>query len=134
MAEDKATVLLIDDDKFLLDMYSVKFKESGYHVEISVGAEEALKKISSGLKPDAILLDLVMPGMDGFGFLEKIRKDKLIDTAAILMLTNQGQESDIERARSLGADGYIVKASSIPSEVVEKTAVIIKEHEEKKQS
>ena len=127
MADEKISVLLVDDDKFLLDMYSVKFKETGYHIEVAVGAEEALKKITEGFTPDAILLDLVMPGMDGFGFLEKIRKENLVGSAAILMLTNQGQESDIERARSLGADGYIVKASSIPSEVVEKTASIIKE-------
>lgn len=132
MAEDKTLVLLVDDDKFLLDMYSVKFKETGYLIEIAVGAEEALKKIQDGLKPDAILLDLVMPGMDGFGFLERVRKDNLIQNAAVLMLTNQGQESDIERARSLGADGYIVKASSIPSEVVEKTAAIIGEKKGKK--
>lgn len=131
MTEEKTTVLLVDDDKFLLDMYSVKFKEHGYHIEVAVGAEEALKKILGGLIPDAVLLDLVMPGMDGFGFLERIRKDNLIQGVAILMLTNQGQESDIERARSLGADGYIVKASSIPSEVVEKTAIIIKEKNSK---
>jgi CheY-like chemotaxis protein len=132
MAEDKTLVLLVDDDKFLLDMYSVKFKETGYLIEIAVGAEEALKKIQDGLKPNAVLLDLVMPGMDGFGFLERIRKDSLIQDAVILMLTNQGQESDIERARALGADGYIVKASSIPSEVVEKTASIIGEKKARK--
>jgi two-component system OmpR family response regulator len=131
MAEGKTTILLVDDDKFLLDMYSVKFKESGFEIEVAVGAEEALKKITDGFKPDAILLDLVMPGLDGFGFLEKVRKDNLIGGAAVLMLTNQGQESDIERARTLGADGYIVKASSIPSEVVEKTSALIQEKQKK---
>lgn len=126
MADTPYTILLVDDDKFLLDMYSLKFKERGYAIEAAAGAEEAYKRLTGGFKPNAILLDIVMPGLDGFGFLEKIKNENLAPEVAIVMLTNQGQESDIERARSLGADGYIVKASSIPSEVVEKTEAVIK--------
>ncbi len=122
---DSHKILLVDDDKFLLDMYSIKFKEKGYIVETAVGAEEGLRKLSEGFAPDAVLLDVIMPGMDGFAFLEKIKKENLAPQAAVIVLTNQGQDSDIEKARVLGADGYIVKASSIPSEVVEKAGSII---------
>ncbi len=119
------SVMLVDDDKFLLDMYAVKFKGAGITVDAVADPEEALKKLRAGATPDAILTDIVMPVLDGFGFLEAIQKEKLAPHAAIIMLSNQGQESDIARAKELGAKGYIVKASSIPSEVLEQTLAIV---------
>ncbi|OYV26210.1 MAG: hypothetical protein B7W98_03285 [Parcubacteria group bacterium 20-58-5] len=71
--------------------------------------------------PDAILLDLIMPGIGGFGALEAIRKEQLAPGAKIVILSNQGQDSDIEKAKQLAADGYIIKASAIPSEVFAET-------------
>ncbi len=118
MAEQKKyKVLIVDDDEFLLNMYSVKFAKSGLDVATSTGGEDALQKLKEGFKPDAIVLDLVMPGMDGFETLEKIRAEKLASSSVVIILTNQGQTADIERAKKLGVQGYIVKASTIPSEV-----------------
>lgn len=115
-------IYLTDDDRFLVDLYAVKFKNAGNEVATFGGGEELLAKLrSGGTMPDAILLDVVMPGMDGFTTLETLRKENLAPSAKIIMLTNQGQDSDIERARSLGADSYIVKASAIPSEVMSET-------------
>jgi putative two-component system response regulator len=74
MSDQPKKLLIIDDDKFLLDIYSVKFKESGFEVSPSFGAEEALKKIREGYVPDVVLLDMVMPGLDGIGFLESRRR------------------------------------------------------------
>lgn len=111
-------VLIIDDDQFLLNMYSIKFKKSGFDVNTSVGGADALNKFKDGYQPDIILLDLVMPVMGGAELLENIRKEKLVPNATIIVLSNQNQQSDIDRAKSLGVAGYIVKASSIPSEVV----------------
>ena len=125
----KYTVFIIDDDKFLLDMYSVKFTQQGLDVEIGMGGEDALAKLREGLKPDVILLDLVMPGVDGFEVLEAINKERLGENPIIIILTNQGQESDIKRAEELGVAGYIVKASAIPSEVLEQVMKIIEEQE-----
>ncbi len=125
--EKKGTIILIDDDRFLLDMYAVKFSESGLKVEACLSGEAALDKLRDGLCPDAILLDLVMPGIDGFQFLEVIKKEDLGKNMAIIVLSNQGEDKDIAKAKELGADGYIVKASTIPSEVLEKTLKIIKE-------
>ena len=116
-------VYLADDDRFLLDLYAVKFKNAGHDVSVFGSGEEllaALRKPDSKA-PDAILLDLIMPGIGGFGALEAIRKDKLAPGSKIIILSNQGQDSDIEKAKNLAADGYIIKASAIPSEVLAET-------------
>lgn len=119
MAEEKKyKVLIVDDDEFLLNMYSVKFAKSGLEVATSAGAGDALRRLHEGFVPDALVLDIVMPGMDGFELLEKIRAEKLAKDSVVIFLTNQGQSADIERAKKLGAQGYIVKASTIPSEVL----------------
>ena len=118
MAESKKyKVLIVDDDEFLLSMYSVKFSKSGLEVVTSTGSADALNKLTEGFVPDVMVLDIVMPGMNGFELLEKIRSLKLAPGAIVIFLTNLGQDADIERAKKLGANGYIVKASSIPSEV-----------------
>ena len=123
----KYKILIVDDDKLLLDMYSVKFNQQGYDVEIGIGGEDALAKLRDGLNPDVILLDLVMPDVDGFDFFEIINREKLCENPIVIILTNQGQESDIKRAKELGAAGYIVKASALPSEVLEQVMKIIEE-------
>ncbi|MCH7597921.1 response regulator transcription factor [Patescibacteria group bacterium] len=123
----KYKILIVDDDKLLLDMYSVKFNQQGFDVVIGIGGEDALAKLRDGLNPDVILLDLVMPDVDGFDFFEIINREKLCENPIVIILTNQGQESDIKRAKELGAAGYIVKASALPSEVLEQVMKIIEE-------
>jgi CheY-like chemotaxis protein len=83
-----------------------------------VGSVAALEKLRAGLKPDILILDIIMPYMDGLDLLKTVREEKLVDDAVVIMLTNQSQSSDIERAKELKVDGYIVKASTIPSEVL----------------
>jgi two-component system OmpR family response regulator len=116
---------LVDDDRFLLDMYAVKFKAAGHEVTAFSGGEEVLKALREQPAPDALLLDIVMPGMTGFEILGAIQKEGLAATSKVIVLSNQGMESDIEQAKSLGADGYIIKASAIPSEVFAETMKII---------
>ena len=111
-------ILIVDDDKFLLNMYSIKFQKEKFEVTVASDGQEALKKLQDGFIPDAIVLDIVMPVMDGLEFLEKMRGENLAKDATLLILSNQGQSSDIEKAKRLGIDGYIVKATTIPSEVV----------------
>lgn len=119
------SVLLIDDDRFLLDMYAMKFKGAGCSVEAISDPNAALEKLRSGFSPDIILLDIIMPVITGFEFLETLRKEKLATSARVVMLSNQGAQEDIDKATSLGAAGYIVKASSIPSEVLTQAFSII---------
>lgn len=125
-SEKKYKVFIIDDDKFLLDMYSMKFVERQFAVEVAFGSMEALEKLKGGEKPDIILLDIVMPNMDGFELLQEIKNQNLAAEAVIIILSNLGQKEDIERGLKLGADGYIIKASSTPTEVVNKVLEIAK--------
>lgn len=120
-------VYLVDDDRFLLDLYSVKFRTAGHDVSVFGGGEELLAELRKGgtPAPDAILLDLIMPGMNGFETLEVIRRERLASGTKIIILSNQGQDSDIEKAKQLNVDGYIIKASAIPSEVFAETVRII---------
>ena len=116
---------LVDDDRFLLDMYAVKFKAGGHDVTAFQNGEEALQALRDNPAPDAMLLDIVMPNIDGFEMLEVMHKENLASSMKKIVLSNQGQESDIERAKALGAIGYIVKASAIPSEVYAESIKLI---------
>jgi CheY-like chemotaxis protein len=120
-------IYLVDDDRFLLDMYAVKFRGAGHDVTAFQGAEHALEALRKDPAPDAMLLDIVMPGIDGFEVLETIKKEALAPTTKVIVLSNQGAEGDLERAKSLGAAGYIIKASAIPSEVFSETVKIIEQ-------
>jgi CheY-like chemotaxis protein len=123
--ETKKKILIVDDDVFLLDMYALKFSQSNFEVITALGPEVALEKVKGGLNPDVMILDIIMPIMDGFEFLEKIKEENLMKDTIKILLSNRGQQSDIARGESLGASGYIVKASNTPSEVVQKVTDII---------
>jgi twitching motility two-component system response regulator PilH len=118
MTTEPKKILFIDDDKFLLDMYALKFTKAGYEVKTSDSTDGALKLLRDGFAPDVMLVDIVMPGMDGLELVTTVRKEKLAAQAVVIMLTNQGASDDISRAKKLGVDGYIVKATTIPSEVL----------------
>lgn len=122
--QKKISIMFVDDDKFLLDMYALKFSKNGFDVRVAQGPEEALKILRDSFTPDVLLLDVVMPGMDGIQLLETIRKEELAKTSVIVMLTNQGLAEDIERAKKFKVDGYIIKAMTIPSEVLEEVRKI----------
>ncbi|TSC86146.1 MAG: chemotaxis protein histidine kinase-like protein [Parcubacteria group bacterium Gr01-1014_8] len=115
------TILLVDDDHFLLDMYSMKFMQKGFAVEACQSTADALTVLRGGLKPAAILFDIVMPGDDGFSFLSRVKEEKLAEGAKTIALTNQSNDGDKVQAEKLGVDKYVVKASMIPSEVVTMT-------------
>lgn len=126
--EKSLKIILVDDDKFLLDMYSMKFKKSGMNVDVSSSSIGALEKIKSE-KYDIILLDIIMPGMDGLELLKKIREEKMAEESTIIMLTNQAD--DYQKAKEYKIDGYIIKATTIPSEVVDQVSVIYKNKNKK---
>ncbi len=113
------TVLLVDDDKFLMDMYSMKFKAAGFTVHACLSVGDALTVLRGGFDPEAVVFDILMPEGDGFSFLETMKNDSLAPHAVKVALTNQSSDSEKKRAEDLGVDRYIVKASMIPSEVVE---------------
>jgi CheY-like chemotaxis protein len=119
-------ILIVDDDKFLLNMYSIKFKKEKFDVTTASNGLEALGHLRSGLIPDAVILDIVMPVMDGLETLGNIRKENLAKSSVIIILSNNGQSSDIDKAKGLGINGYIVKATTIPAEVVGEVLRVLK--------
>lgn len=123
--ETPKKIFICDDDKFLLDMYTFKFKERGFEVIQSFGSVDALSKLRDGILPDLMLIDVVMPTMDGFELLSIIKSESLAPNAKIIILSNLGQPADIEKGRSLGANGYVIKASASPSEVVDRVVTVL---------
>jgi two-component system, OmpR family, response regulator ResD len=119
-------ILLVDDDAFLRDMYSIKFVASGYDVDVADGSAAVISKLQQGAKYDLIILDMVMPGTSGVDLLKIIKEQFPKQTQCCIFLSNQGQEEDIREATEAGAIGYIIKAESIPSEVVKKVEEIMK--------
>lgn len=119
-----AKILLVDDDPFILDMYVLKLKDSGFTVETAASGKEGLSKIKS-FEPDLLLLDIVMPSMDGFDVLQELKKNPPVPLPKIVLLSNLGQKEDVERGLSLGADDYLVKANFTPAEVVQKIREVL---------
>lgn len=130
VTEQKHSVLIIDDDKFLLDMYALKFSQLGWQVETALGSVDGLAKLREGFHPDVLVSDILMPAMDGFELLKHVKNEKLAEGAKIVILSNKGEKQDIDRGIALGADGYIVKASAIPSEVVAQVEKILAKSKE----
>jgi two-component system alkaline phosphatase synthesis response regulator PhoP len=125
MEGDKKKILIVDDDGFLLDMYAFKFSQDKFEVYTASGGAQAIQKLSEGLAPDILLMDLIMPEMDGFEMLEKINSEKLSPSSIKIILSNKSEQADIDRGNSLGVAGYIVKANSTPKEVIEQVSGIL---------
>jgi DNA-binding response OmpR family regulator len=114
-----AKILVVEDETFLVKIYSVKLKKEGYEVSIANDGEQAVK-LAAEVQPDLILLDLILPKMNGFEALEKMRSSPVNKETPVIVLSNLGQEEDIKRAESLGADGYLVKANFSIQDIVAK--------------
>lgn len=119
-------ILLVDDDEFLRDMYALKFRSSGYDVTVADGSVSALTLLDRGIEYDLLIVDMIMPGTTGVELLNIINEKFPKKIKYCIFLSNQGQDEDIREATEAGAIGYIIKASSIPSEVVAKVEEIIK--------
>jgi CheY-like chemotaxis protein len=124
-------ILLVDDDGFLRDMYTTKFIGSGHTVDGADGAATVLSKLQQGTVYDLVIMDMVMPGTSGVELLTIIKEKFPEQTKNCIFLSNQGQDEDIREATEAGAIGYIIKAESIPSEVVKKVDEIMKKNKVK---
>ncbi len=113
-------LLLVDDDAFLRDMYALKFSESGYEVATAETPLKALSLLETNADFDGVLLDMIMPGMTGTELIQTIKNKFPSLKTKFIVLSNQGLHEDVEKALEAGATGYIIKAESIPSEVVKK--------------
>jgi len=126
MAKSNNTIkiLLIEDDPFLLSMYSTKFEIENFQVDSADDGEKGLA-LALNSDPDIILLDILMPKMNGFEVLEKLKANERTKHVPVILLTNLNQKDEIERGMSLGADDYLIKAHFMPTEVVEKIKKVI---------
>jgi len=116
-------ILIIEDDKFLRELISRKLLSDGFKIEEAIDGEEGLRKIEE-VKPDLILLDLILPGLDGFEVLERIKDNPSTSAVPVLILSNLGQRDEIERGLKLGAVDFLVKAHFTPEEIVDKIKII----------
>ena len=121
----KRKILIVDDDSFLLDMYALKFSQNNFEVHTAGSGAQAIEKLKGGLVPDVMLMDIIMPEMDGFEMLTEINGEKLCPNCLKIVLSNKSEQADIEKGNKLGAAGYIVKANSTPLEVINQVIDIL---------
>ena len=130
------TILLVEDDAFIFDIYRTKFTQDGHTVLGAHSGEEALKVLADTAHPpvDLILCDVIMPGIGGFGFLQQKYENPAYRDIPTIMLTNVSEKEHYELAEKYGAIGYIVKANYTPSDVLARVARYVYEYEQGKQS
>lgn len=126
MSDSKRKILIIEDDPFLLSMYVTKLESNDFDVASEENGEKAVAAIKRE-SPDLMLLDILLPGKDGFEILEEMKKDDTIKNTPVILLTNLGQRKDIEKGLELGAQDYLIKAHFTPSEVITKIEKVLSE-------
>ncbi|MBT3538983.1 response regulator [Candidatus Parcubacteria bacterium] len=125
MTSKEIHVLLVEDDTFLANIYKTKFEMEKFKVSVATDGEagfEAAKKKN----PDIILLDILLPKMDGFTVLENLKKEDSVKDIPVILLTNLGQKDDVEKGLEMGAVDYLIKAHFKPSETVDKVKKVLK--------
>lgn len=123
------SILLIEDDPFLIDIYTTKLKGSDFKIDVATDGEQGLRKLSEK-KFDLLVLDIVLPQIDGWEILEKIKALRFnlehLGGLKIVILSNLGQKEEVERGMEMGATKYLIKAHFTPSEVVEEITKTLK--------
>ncbi|PIS40663.1 MAG: response regulator [Candidatus Kerfeldbacteria bacterium CG08_land_8_20_14_0_20_43_14] len=125
MPKSKPVVALIEDDLMIGEMYKAKFAKNGFEIQIATDGAAGLELVKK-IKPDIILLDIIMPKLDGFEVLKQLRGNPDFKKTPVVMLTNLGQEEDMKKGRDLGATDYFVKTNFIPSAIVDKVKSLLK--------
>lgn len=115
----KQTVLIVEDDEFLRSLAAKRLDKEGLGVQVAVDGETAVA-VAKEVKPDVIVLDLILPGLDGFEVLEKIKAEESLKAVPIIVFSNLGQKEDIERAQYLGAANFLVKSNFTLDDLLDK--------------
>ncbi|OGY64508.1 MAG: hypothetical protein A3I24_04025 [Candidatus Harrisonbacteria bacterium RIFCSPLOWO2_02_FULL_41_13b] len=125
MAGQAKTVLIVEDDVFLMALLKNRMESEGFSILAAKDGEEAIKVLKD-IKPDIILLDIILPGKSGFEVLEEMQSDPQIQNSPVMIISNLGQDMDIDRGRDLGALEYFVKARSSMDDVIVKVSNFLK--------
>lgn len=126
MTEEKGKILIIEDDRYISKMYQLKLSLEDYDVQVAENGKQGVDKMKEFM-PDIVLLDILMPELDGFEVLKIVKSDPTTKNIPVLIMSNLGQEDHVEKGIKLGALGYIVKSQYTPSKVVEKIKSVLAE-------
>lgn len=118
-------ILIVEDDKFLRDLIVQKLKKEGFDVLQAIDGEEGTKVVKENTV-GLMLLDLILPGIDGFEVLKRVKEDPQTKDVPVIILSNLGQKEDVERGLRLGAQDYLIKAHFTPSEIIDKVKSVLK--------
>lgn len=122
-----AKILIVEDDKFLRELISQKISKEGYDVLDAPDGEAGFTMASEEL-PNLVLLDLILPGIDGFEVLKKLKDQSSTKDIPVIVMSNLGQKEDIDKGMALGAVSYLIKAHFTPAEIVAKIAQVLETH------
>ena len=125
MTQSKKKILLVEDDSMISSMYKTKFEAEGFEVFIADNGAVGLE-LTKKERPDIIMLDVILPQLDGFSVLEQVKQDETTKNIPVIMLTNLGTEEDKKKGEKMGALDYLVKASLTPGQVSEKIKQALK--------
>jgi len=124
----EASILIVEDDQFLRDLLKTKLEKENFEVTTAIDGPGGIEKIVD-VKPDVMLLDIILPGIDGFEVLKRIRThaNAKVAKTPIILLSNLGQETDIEKGKALGANNYLIKSNFTIDEIIEKLRALLAE-------
>ncbi|EKD58513.1 MAG: hypothetical protein ACD_56C00110G0006 [uncultured bacterium] len=117
---EKKKILIVEDDIFIRDIYKVRFEQEGFEVVAAENGIVGLEKLQQGVNPEIILLDIVMPGLDGISVLKKLKANDQWKDIPVIMLTNISEREKVNESIELGIKDYLIKSHFTPSEVVQK--------------
>lgn len=127
MSDNKKKIMIVEDDVFVMDIYQTKLAQEGFEIIPALNGVEAMEKLQT-ITPDLMLLDIIMPYMDGLEVLRKVKADERLKNIPVILLTNLSQKDDIDKGLGLGANDYLIKSHFTPSEVLEKIKEYIHPH------
>lgn len=125
---EKKKILIVEDDNFVAEVYLAKLSEMGYEAILAQNGEEGLAALKKD-KIDLILLDILMPIMNGMEMLEEIKKQEDWKNIPVILLTNVGEKESIQKVREMGVKNYLIKSHFTPAEVIEKIESVFKENQ-----
>ena len=118
-------ILIVEDDDFFRELIAKRLSSEGFEISEAVDGEQGIEKINA-IKPDLIILDILLPGIDGFEVLSKIKENSMVSSVPVIILSNLGQKEEVEKGMRLGATDYLIKAQVTSDEIVSKVKGILK--------